>query len=136
VVGTRPRTGFIRSLGNDVLAPSSDLVRVLPTLQLPTYPEIFAVGDIIDWDEQKTAFKAMAHADAVAKNILAYTQGKALKAKYKGAPEGIMVTLGPTGGVLYIPLFWGWCLCLGDWIVRKVKAVDLVVPKAKELLGY
>ena len=119
-----------------MLVPSSGRVRVLPTLQLPAYPEIFAAGDIIDWDEQKMSFKAGRHGNVVAKNILALTRGTAPKDQYKGTIEGIMVTLGSKGGALYFPLFWGWGLVFGDWIVRKVKAAALMVPQGRQFLGY
>ena len=84
-----------------MLAPGSDLVRVLPTLQLPAYPEIFAAGDIIDWDEQKQSGKvSMGHAPVVVKNILSFVEGKPVKAEYKGSLEIIAITNGKVSRIL------------------------------------
>jgi len=126
----------MRSLGDNVLNPHSGHVRVLPTLQLPDYPEIFAAGDIIDWAERKLRFKAELHGTVVAANILTFINGGVPKETYKGSFEAIMVTLGPNGGAFYLPLFWGWGLCLGGWVVSKIKAFTLQVPAARQFMGY
>lgn len=73
-------------------------MKVLPSLQLPSHPNIFALGDLIEWDEQKTAAKAqMGHAPIVAKNVELYLKGvdvsKAGKI-YKGSMEMILVSNG------------------------------------------
>ena len=69
-------------------------IKVKPTLQLPEFPEIFAAGDAIDWEEQKQAMKAMAHASIVAANVVSFVQDKPLKKVYKGSPEMILIPLG------------------------------------------
>jgi len=68
-------------------------VKVQPTLQLSTHPEIFAVGDVVDLPEQKQLFKAQRHAAIVAANIVAYLRGRPLK-PYKGDPEVIFISIG------------------------------------------
>jgi hypothetical protein len=94
-IGGTPNTGFIaESLGADVLSASKH-VRVLPTLQLPNHSNIFALGDIIDWQEQRQAAKIPAHAGVVAKNVLSLLNDRAATAEYKGSPEITIVTLGP-----------------------------------------
>lgn len=55
---------------------------------------MFALGDIIDWPEQKQAAKTKAHADVVAANIQSYLTGQPLSKVYKGSPEMIVVPLG------------------------------------------
>ena len=82
------------------------------------------------------SFKAGRHGNVVAKNILALTRGAAPKERYGGTIEVIMVTLGSNGGALYLPLFWGWAIYLGDWAVRMVKAATLMVPQGRQFLGY
>ena len=81
------------SLGTDVLTPRGN-VKVLPTLQLPSQPSIFALGDIIDWQEQKQAFKSYAHGSVITANILSLLNGSKAQKKYKTGPEIIIVTNG------------------------------------------
>ena len=42
---------------------------MLPTLQLPDFPEIFAAGDAIAWDEQKQAGKLPNHTAVILANL-------------------------------------------------------------------
>ena len=81
-------------MGADALSASKH-VRVLPTLQLPDHPNIFASGDIIDWEEQRQAAKIPAHAGVVVKNVLSLLNGRPASAQYKGSYEMTIVTLGP-----------------------------------------
>jgi len=81
------------SLGRETLTEAG-YVKVTPTLQLPSHPNIFALGDIIDWKEQKQAVKTVAHSAVVGKNIVALTKGQEVKATYKGSSEMIVITLG------------------------------------------
>jgi NADH dehydrogenase FAD-containing subunit len=69
-------------------------VKVLPTLQLPSQPSIFAMGDIIDWKEQKQAFKSYSHGSIIASNILSLLNGPETLKKYKTGPEMMIVTNG------------------------------------------
>ncbi len=90
--GPKPSTGFIASSLSGVVTDKG-FVKVKPTLQLVSYPEIFALGDILDWKEQKQAAKANAHAALVSANVLNYLNSKPLK-EYKGSYELILVTNG------------------------------------------
>jgi apoptosis-inducing factor 2 len=91
--GPTPNTGFIEtSLGSHAVN-NRKYVRVRPTLQLQEYEDIFALGDIIDWDEQKQISKAWSHAAIVAANVDAHLSGRQLK-EYKGSFEMIVVTIG------------------------------------------
>lgn len=58
------------------------------------HPGIFALGDVIDWDEQKQAAKGANHLAVVAPNVQSYLEGKPLKKVYKGSPEMILIPLG------------------------------------------
>jgi len=92
--GPKPITGFIgSSLGEDTLTKAG-YVKVTPTLQLESHPNIFAIGDIIEWKEQKQAMKIYGHGTVAAKNIVALTLGQQAKTPYKGGPEMLLVTLG------------------------------------------
>lgn len=82
-----------RSLGQDALGANKH-VKVRPTLQLASHESIFALGDIILWDEQKQAFKAHGHASVIAANILSLLNGSKLRKEYKTGREMILVTNG------------------------------------------
>ena len=81
------------SLGSDALTDRGN-VKVLPTLQLLDHPSIFAIGDIIDWVEQKQAFKSNGHGSTVAANILNLLNGSQAQKNYKTGPEMMLVTNG------------------------------------------
>jgi len=69
-------------------------VKVNPTLQLAGHPRIFALGDIIDWKEQKQAAKAVGHITIVSNNILTLVGLKSSFKNYKGSIEMIALTNG------------------------------------------
>ena len=100
--GTRPNTGYVgSSLGPDVLADNG-CVKVKSTLQLPDHPDIFAMGDMIDWPEVKQSLKANRHSLIVSANVLNYLNGKPLK-EYKGSTEVLVLT---GGKVCASKVFW------------------------------
>lgn len=100
--GPKPNTDFIgESLGPEALAKSK-LVKVEKTLQLPSHPAIFAVGDIIDWKEQKQAAKANGHGPVVVANILNLLADRPARKEYGGFPEMIMITNGKVRGTLQL----------------------------------
>ena len=92
--GPKPNTGFIeKSFGPEVLTEAK-LVKVEKTLQVQSHPAIFAVGDIIDWKEQKQAAKANGHGPVVVANVLRLLAGQPARKEYGGFPELIMITNG------------------------------------------
>jgi len=96
-LGPKPNTDFIgESLGHEVLTKTG-LVKVEKTLQLSSHPVIFAVGDIVDWDEQKQAAKAIGHAPVVVVNIVNLLAGRPVRKEYGGFPEVIAVANGKVG---------------------------------------
>ncbi|OBZ71613.1 Apoptosis-inducing factor 2 [Grifola frondosa] len=131
--GPRANTGFVASLGSDVLTDKG-FVKVKPTLELPAHPGVFAVGDIIEWNEQKQAAKAGAHIAVVAANIVSFLQDKPLKKEYKGSLEMIVIPVGKNGGSGYFDVLWG--IVVGDFITRLTKAKDLFVTKSRSARGY
>ena len=93
VRGGKPNTELFRNLG-DAVYDERKFIKVLPTLQLPQYPSIFALGDIISFNEQKSLAKVPAQASVVLSNVLSLISGKEPKSVYKGSVEGIFITNG------------------------------------------
>jgi len=132
--GSRPNTSYLSSLDNNVLTTSGN-VKVLPTLQVVNHPGIYAIGDIIDWKEQKQAGKAPGHAAVVAANILSYIAGAPQTKVYKGFfAEMIVIPIGKTDGAGYFDVLWG--LQFGAWFASMIKGKTLMVPMARGNLGY
>lgn len=86
----------MNSLGSGVLTPRGQ-IKIEKTFQLPSHPNIYAIGDVTDWAEQKQAAKAPKHAQIAAANILAQLNDGAPKKKYSGQPELIVITNGKVG---------------------------------------
>jgi len=121
--GPVPNTAMIaQSLGQDVITARKH-VKVNPTLQLQSHPSIFALGDIIDWNEQKQAFKANGHSSIINANILSLLSGSQPQKSYKTGPEIIVVTNGKNGGAMYLSMLWG--LISGNWAARMLKSKDV-----------
>ncbi|PCH40529.1 FAD/NAD(P)-binding domain-containing protein [Wolfiporia cocos MD-104 SS10] len=130
--GARPNTRFIASLGADALAESG-CVKVHPTLEVQGHPGVFALGDIIEWHEQKQAAKGGAHVPIVVENVLSFLARRPLAKQYKGSIEMILIPLGKSGGSAYLDILWG--ITLGAWFARMVKGKDLFVPKSRKDRG-
>jgi NADH dehydrogenase FAD-containing subunit len=69
-------------------------IKIENTFQLKSHPNIYAIGDAIDWQEQKQAAKAPKHAQIAAANILSQINGGEPKKTYSGQPELIIITNG------------------------------------------
>ncbi|KAH6916251.1 hypothetical protein BKA70DRAFT_1368461 [Coprinopsis sp. MPI-PUGE-AT-0042] len=134
--GGRPNTSIISSsLGPHVLTPSGH-VKIKPTLQVQGYPRIFAAGDIIDFDEQKQAAKAMmGHMPIVKANILALTGGSVPSKVYRGSTELIVIVTGRSGGLLYTKPFLGIGIIMGDFVVRWFKSKGLLIESMRGWYG-
>ncbi|CAE7187796.1 unnamed protein product [Rhizoctonia solani] len=134
--GGQPNTSCLRSLDPSALT-TKGTVQVTPELRVKLASgaqNVWAIGDIIEWPEQKMYLKASTgHAPIVAKNVLAAVNGGKL-AQYKGKTELIMVTLGLKGGRGFAPFVGS--MIMGDWMVAKGKSTDLFVPSIAKTLGY
>lgn len=69
-------------------------IKVTPTFQLESHTNVYAIGDVIDWSEQKQVIKAMKHAQIAAANIISQLNGGSANKKYTGGPELIVITNG------------------------------------------
>lgn len=92
--GPRPNSEFIAdSLGSDSVSDSG-FVKINATMQLQSYPSIFALGDVIDFPEQKQVTKYPGHVEVVTANILSMLDGMKPTKDYKGTMELIFITNG------------------------------------------
>ncbi|KAG2350794.1 FAD/NAD(P)-binding domain-containing protein [Suillus weaverae] len=131
--GGRPNTDYVTSLGEDALN-GHGFVKIKPTMQLLNHPSIFALGDIIDWTEQKQAAKLMWHVPVAVANVVSFLNGVTPTKKYAGATEMIVITNGKKGGMGYFGFFGGFTL--GDWFAWLVKSRDFMVSHFRKDLGY
>ncbi|KIO28784.1 hypothetical protein M407DRAFT_229352 [Tulasnella calospora MUT 4182] len=134
--GGRRNTAFLKSFDPTIVTAEGN-IRVLPTLRVPLSngkANVYAVGDVIDWQEQKQLAKVPYHVAVVVPNILASIQGQKAPKVYGGFMEAILLPAGPSAGVMYLPLLWG--IIFGDWVSSMLKAKTLFVAKAQALTGY
>ncbi|KAF8308641.1 FAD/NAD(P)-binding domain-containing protein [Clavulina sp. PMI_390] len=146
MTGPRPNTACLAEFaGGSALSPGGR-VKVAPTLNVQpspssVLPNVWAIGDIIEWNEQHQFMKANNHIEVVKKNLLATLasddgsgKGPVSLAEYKSMDEAILVSVGPKGGFAYLPFLWG--ITLGDWFVGWVKSSGLFVSMARKSRGY
>ncbi|KAH9973763.1 FAD/NAD-P-binding domain-containing protein [Lactifluus volemus] len=130
--GSRPGTGFVKSLSSDVLN-SRGQIKIKSTFQLESHSNIYAIGDVTNLTEQKQAAKAPKHAQIAAANILSQLSGEAPKQTYSGQPELIVITNGKYQGIAFIGLLWG--IILGNWFSSYMKGKELLVSMARKAYG-
>ncbi|KIY62463.1 FAD/NAD(P)-binding domain-containing protein [Cylindrobasidium torrendii FP15055 ss-10] len=131
--GGLPNTAFLKTLDPSILS-SSGHVKVKPTLQVQGHDDIYVMGDIIEWEEQRNAIKAQAHMGIVVPNILSSVAGNPPTKEYKGSYEIIALTNGRNSGSIYVDVLWG--IILGGWITKIGKSKDLMVPMFRSAMGY
>ncbi|KAH9048426.1 FAD/NAD-P-binding domain-containing protein [Lactarius hengduanensis] len=130
--GGRPGTGFVKSLGSGVLNARGQ-IKVAPTFQIESHPNIYAIGDVIDWSEQKQLAKAPKHAQIAAANILSQLNGGSPGKQYTGQPELIIITNGKKQGTSYMSFLWG--ITLGNWFSSSMKGKELMVSMTRKSYG-
>lgn len=99
-------TNFLSTSSSPTIAASvleNTRLDVKPTLQLKSNPRVFALGDVIEWPEQRMLAKTGPHAGIVTHNVIAILGGlqrgrdlgtvRGLK-NYGGFMEAILVTNG------------------------------------------
>jgi NADH dehydrogenase FAD-containing subunit len=124
VGAARPNTALLHTLGHDVVDADSGRVIVSPTLQLPSHPHIFAIGDVSAADKASLAFIAQLQAKLAAANLVALLQGKHNKLKPWKTLHGMFVTTGRRGGAGIFP-YGG--MQMGNFMVRTLKAKDMML---------
>ncbi|KAG8972930.1 hypothetical protein FRB90_010091 [Tulasnella sp. 427] len=135
--GGHRNTGYLKSFDSTILTPEGN-VRVLPSLRVPLNSgktNVYAAGDVIDWNEQKQLAKVPGHVPIVVANILASIEGKPAPKTYGGPMMEVMVLpAGPTKGASYFGILWG--LIFGDWVSSLIKSKTLFVSMAQQTTKY
>lgn len=105
-------------------------VRVADTLHVEGHDTVFALGDITDLPETKSANAAIKHAEVIARNIKAQMTGGERTA-YQPTGASILLPLGPAGGA-------GWHPAMGLISAEATanhKGTDLLVGQFSTLFG-
>ncbi|AYN30654.1 FAD-dependent pyridine nucleotide-disulfide oxidoreductase [Streptomyces albus] len=98
--GAAPATGYLR--GDLAVARLEDgRLAVTDELRLSGSATVFAIGDITAVPETKLAKAAELHAEVAAANIRSMITGKGGRHRYRPAPPGMSLPLGPAGGASY-----------------------------------
>ena len=101
-------------------------IAVAPTLSIPGFPTVFAIGDITDIPETKRASAAIAHAHvAAAANIRALIDGREPSAVHEPAAELVVRPLGPDAGASQVLRPDGAREILGARETSEMKGIDL-----------
>ena len=113
-------------------------LRVLPTMQVEGFPEVFALGDICATDETKLGYHAGAQAPIVARNVALLAAVRA----GAGAPPAPLATYKPAGHkTLFLTVgrrhAFGVLggMALPGFMVKAIKG-DLLVGKFTKEMGY
>ncbi|GHC49664.1 NAD(P)/FAD-dependent oxidoreductase [Streptomyces flavofungini] len=101
--GVRTNSGYL-SDGRLTPRTPKGQVPVTESLNVRGHDHVYALGDLTDLAEAKTAGYAMRHAEVVAQNILARTRDEEPTATYRPSPvPAVPLPLGPAGGVGQLP---------------------------------
>ncbi|KAF8882154.1 hypothetical protein CPB84DRAFT_1734913 [Gymnopilus junonius] len=131
--GGRPNTSLLKYLRGNVLTDRG-YIKVTPTLQVEGHPNMFALGDIIDWAEAKQLTKILlGHGSVVVSNALSYLSKKQPKKVYIKSAEILTISNGKNGGATYLGLLWG--LRFGNYFTRMIKSKDLMVGFVRKSIG-
>jgi len=117
-------------------------VRMLPTLQVEGHANIFAVGDITDFAESKTAFIAKTkHVPIATANLLALARAKASSGtatapptlkRHTPSPVGAMlIPIGPKAGAGQVG-----SLKFGNMLTSSLKGSHMFIAKTNDEMGY
>ncbi|MDP3966097.1 MAG: FAD-dependent oxidoreductase [archaeon] len=96
--GIKNNSGFIEKSTKEMLNEKNQ-VKVNSFLQVRGFKNIFAGGDIIDTDEEKTAQSAVLHSWIINRNIINMEKRKSL-IKYKIKKRLTLISLGRANGIL------------------------------------
>ncbi|MFK0166987.1 NAD(P)/FAD-dependent oxidoreductase [Rhizobium sp. NPDC090279] len=132
-IGGRPNTEYLLTHFSDRL-DADGRVRVTPQLLMEGENDVFALGDITDLKENKMALHIAGQVSVAEANIRAMAAGRKPPKTYTAKTGNLMmaVTLGSQAGVIFAPLIG---TLRSTWLIRKVKAETMLVPKYRKQLG-
>lgn len=132
--GNTPVTDFL--VGDLAGARRADgHIAVAPTLSIPGFPTVFAIGDITDIPETKRASAAIAHAHVAAANIRALIDGREPSATHEPAAELVVLPLGPDAGASQVLRPDGAREVLGARETSEMKGIDLFSTAMAQLFS-
>ncbi|KAJ3984495.1 hypothetical protein F5890DRAFT_1294827 [Lentinula detonsa] len=126
--GMRPNTSYLPS---DLLS-STGHVKIIPTFQLPAHPDVFAIGDIVDWNERVNASKVSSRSSRKGQYRYRYPRIERqceVQRDYRGDND----IQWKTSGMSYLDILWG--IMFGGWITS-LSSRDLAVSRLSYLTGY
>ncbi|OQR98517.1 pyridine nucleotide-disulfide oxidoreductase [Achlya hypogyna] len=127
--GSSPNGQLIRTLDPTLTEPRG--IKVKPNLNLddPRFPNIYVIGDASNHPSPKLAYIAGLQAKHLAKQLARHLKRGTDLAPFRtpSGPAGLLLPVGPTGGVAQLPLMGG--LIAGDCLVRPIKAKDYFAGK-------
>jgi apoptosis-inducing factor 2 len=107
-------------------------VAVTDELRVMGQERVFAIGDITNTPEGKTAWAAGKHAEVVVANLQAMIEGGDELTSYVPEPPAIVLPLGPQGGASHAPAMGG---LLDAATTTQIKSAHLFVGHYAEILG-
>ncbi|EGC30594.1 hypothetical protein DICPUDRAFT_83476 [Dictyostelium purpureum] len=106
-------------------------IKVNASLQVEGFKNIFAVGDVTDTKEFKTAFNASTHAKVVAKVIEAVNKNSNKLPTHTPSKPVMILALGKSDGVFQLPNQ----MVMGSFLSKLLKSKTLFIKKTWEGLG-
>jgi hypothetical protein len=125
--GSKPNTAFLRKHFSDVL-DEQGRVKVTPTLQVEGHTNVFAAGDVTAIVEEKLSSAALAHAQVLAKNIIALASGTPAKMRSYTPPKAAFMIVG-LGSQDAIAIEGDSCFGFGHKIAAMKKKSDAAAIK-------
>lgn len=135
--GFRPAAELVKEMDAS-LVNERGAVKVNDLLQLKgeKYAHIFALGDVCDHPAPKLAYVASEQGKFLAGELASVLRKKQVgftKPFEASATAGIVLPLGPLGGVSQLPFFGG--LVFGDWVTKVIKSKDYFAGKTWGSMG-
>jgi apoptosis-inducing factor 2 len=131
--GVHVDSGYLRA-GLAAARTARGPVRVTEDLRVVGQERVYAVGDLADLAEAKTAAHAVQHAEVVARNVLAQLRGERPASVYRTPPASILLPLGPRAGVGQLATPDGPSVLFAETVAR-YKGADLATDRYAELFG-
>eukprot|EP01117_Protostelium_nocturnum_P017187 TRINITY_DN6956_c0_g1_i1.p1 TRINITY_DN6956_c0_g1~~TRINITY_DN6956_c0_g1_i1.p1 ORF type:complete len:375 (+),score=125.85 TRINITY_DN6956_c0_g1_i1:84-1208(+) len=122
-IGGTPNTSYMRENFASSLTETGHLKTQLTT-QLEGHNNIFVIGDINNFDEQKLAYIGEMHSKVCAENILTLSRGGNKMKQHKLNSSVVVLSMGPQDGVSQLPFG-----VVGGILTKTIKSKELFVGK-------